>query len=44
MKPFSTFLWRITSAHVITYFLAGTMAFFLLDYREIFETPPFPIS
>jgi len=41
MKPFSTFLWRITSAHVITYFLAGLMAFALLDYHELFDTPPF---
>ena len=40
MKSFGTFFWRITSTHVITYFLAGIFAFYLLDYRNIFETPP----
>lgn len=41
MNPFGTFFWRITSAHVITYFLAGLMAFFVLDYHALFDTPPF---
>lgn len=41
MKPFATFFWRITSSHVITYFLAGIMAYKLINYQQLFETPPF---
>jgi hypothetical protein len=41
MNLFRTFFWRITSAHVITYFLAGALTFYFLDYRDLFETPPF---
>lgn len=41
MKEFRTFLWRITSAHVVTYFLAGVMAFFLLNYGDMFEKAPY---
>ncbi len=37
---FSTFFWRITSSHVITYFLMGVLASTLLDYKVLFETPP----
>jgi len=41
MKVFRTFLWRITSAHVVTYFLAGLMAFYLLNYGDMFEKAPY---
>ena len=41
MKPFSTFLWRITSSHIISYFLAGIFAYSFLNYQALFETPPF---
>jgi hypothetical protein len=36
--PFAAFAWRVISLHVLTYFLAGLGAYFLLDYREVFET------
>lgn len=35
---FGTFLWRITAAHVITYFIAGILAFFLFSYAEAFQS------
>jgi len=41
MKPFYTFLWRIISSHIISYFLAGIFAYNFLNYQELFETPPF---
>jgi hypothetical protein len=41
MKEFITFLWRIISAHVVTYFLAGLMAFYLLHYGAMFNKAPY---
>lgn len=41
MKKFGIFFWRITSSHIITYFLAGVFASQLLNYQDLFETPPF---
>ena len=41
MKTFGIFCWRITSSHVITYFLMGLLASQILNYQELFETPPF---
>ena len=41
MKAFRIFFWRITAAHIITYFLAGVCAYYFLDYKELFETAPF---
>ena len=41
MKPFGIFCWRVTAAHIITYFLAGIFAYNVLNYKELFETPPF---
>ncbi|MFC2123496.1 hypothetical protein ACFLU5_01695 [Bacteroidota bacterium] len=35
---FGTFLWRITSAHTITYFIAGILAFHLFNYEEAFQS------
>ena len=37
---FSTFFWRISSSHIITYFIMGIIAASILDYKEIFENPP----
>ena len=37
---FSTFFWRVTSSHVISYFIMGLIASTLLDYKEAFENPP----
>ncbi|MEA1887087.1 MAG: hypothetical protein U9N72_07750 [Bacteroidota bacterium] len=37
---FSTFLWRVTSSHVISYFIMGLIASIILDYREVFQNPP----
>lgn len=37
---FGTFLWRITAAHMITYFVMGLFAVSVLDYKILFETPP----
>ena len=34
---FGTFLWRITSAHIVTYFIAGILAFTLFNYAEAFQ-------
>lgn len=41
MKLFATFLWRITSSHIISYFVAGMFAYYLINYQVLFETPPF---
>ncbi len=35
---FKSFTWRVVSLHVLTYFLAGLAAFFILNYRQAFET------
>lgn len=39
-KKFSTFFWRISSSHMITYFIMGIIAASLFDYKEAFENPP----
>ena len=41
LKPFLVFLWRITSAHVITYTLVGVFASKFLNYQELFESEPY---
>lgn len=41
MKHFRIFCWRITAAHIITYFVAGACAYHFLNYKELFETAPF---
>lgn len=38
---FSTFFWRVTSSHMITYFIMGIIAASVLNYKEMFENPPF---
>jgi hypothetical protein len=30
------FWWRVSTCHMVTYFIAGVLAFYLLDYREAF--------
>jgi hypothetical protein len=35
---FGTFAWRITAAHMLTYFVAGILAFYIFDYEESFQT------
>ena len=37
---FWTFFWRVTSSHMISYFLMGIIASILLDYQKTFDTPP----
>jgi hypothetical protein len=37
---FGTFFWRVTSSHMISYFIMGIIAFILLDYKEAFESSP----
>ena len=34
---FSTFFWRITAAHMITYMIMGLIAANLFNYRDLFE-------
>ncbi len=34
------FIWRVCSAHVIAYFIAGVFALFIMDYRSEFLTEP----
>lgn len=35
---FGSFWWRVTACHMATYFVAGMLAYTLLDYRQLFET------
>jgi hypothetical protein len=37
---FSRFSFRVTTCHVVTYFVAGLFAYTLLDYRALFEAIP----
>lgn len=37
---FGTFFWRVSSSHMITYFIMGIIASSLLDYKEAFANPP----
>jgi hypothetical protein len=37
---FGTFFWRVSSSHMITYFVMGLIASSLLNYKEAFENPP----
>lgn len=32
----STFVWRVTALHILTYFVVGLLAFTLLDYRSLY--------
>ena len=35
---FATFALRVTACHVVTYFIAGVFAVFVLDYKGVFAT------
>ena len=35
---FGTFFWRISASHMVTYFIAGILAAYLLNYEKLFET------
>lgn len=35
---FGTFTWRITAAHIITYFIVGFLAYTIFNYAEVFAT------
>ena len=37
---FGSFFWRISSSHIITYFIMGIIAASILNYKEVFENPP----
>jgi len=37
---FGGFFWRISSSHMITYFIMGIIAASILNYKEVFENPP----
>ena len=37
---FGTFFWRISSAHMVSYFVMGILAAFVLDYKRTFAEPP----
>lgn len=37
-KPNTTFVWRITAVHTISYFVAGIFALVFMDYREHFAS------
>lgn len=38
---FVRFFARVTAAHTVTYFVAGMLAFFLLDYAAVFQSEHF---
>jgi hypothetical protein len=38
---FAVFAWRVIAAHMVSYFLAGLVAYKFLDYQHLFETPPY---
>jgi len=40
LPRFRAFAWRVVALHMVTYFLAGIVAFFALDYRAVFESGP----
>jgi len=35
---FRTFAWRVTAAHMLTYFVVGFIAFMVFDYRTLYAT------
>ncbi len=37
---FGTFFWRVSSSHMISYFVMGIIASSLLNYKEAFADPP----
>ncbi|NOZ48236.1 MAG: hypothetical protein GXO79_15885 [Chlorobi bacterium] len=41
MKEKITFFWRISSAHIFSYFLVGLLSSIFLNYKNLFETLPY---
>jgi hypothetical protein len=39
-STFGQFFWRVSSSHMISYFLMGIIAATVLDYKGSFDTPP----
>ncbi len=37
VPSFRTFTWRVIALHMVTYFIAGVLAYTLLDYRDLFS-------
>ncbi|MDR1791911.1 MAG: hypothetical protein LBR36_00490 [Bacteroidales bacterium] len=37
-NPSIKFLWRVTAAHTIAYFIAGCFAMYIFNYKELFES------
>ncbi len=37
-KQFLQFSWRVTSLHMISYFIAGVLALFFAGYKELFRS------
>ena len=35
---FLTFVWRITAVHMLTYFIAGILAVYFMDYENLFKS------
>jgi hypothetical protein len=40
-KGFGRFFLRVTACHMVTYFVAGLLAYTLLDYATLFQSGPF---
>lgn len=37
---FGSFAWRVAACHLVTYFVAGVLAYTLFNYKQLFETGP----
>ncbi len=40
---FTRFFWRVTACHVVTYMIAGLLAYSLFDYKGLFDTGPLAV-
>ncbi len=38
IKLFFSFVWRISSSHMIAYFIAGVLAYYFMNYKEHFSS------
>lgn len=36
--PLKKFIWRVTASHIISYFIAGVLALFLMKYKQLFAS------
>jgi len=39
LPNFRAFAWRVMACHMASYFVAGLLAYTLMDYRGLFQTP-----